>query len=103
MLLCLVLSGLCLSLKNRADNLNDALYIANRETQIERMEKVDTFKELEECKRELERLKRDLEVEREGKAALAEYHDRYVQEAESYIDELELDQIYNTHYYYYHH
>lgn len=100
MLLCLILSGLCLHFKNRADILNDALYIANRETQIERMEKVETLKVIEEYKREIEHLKRDLEGEREGKAALAEYHDRYVQEAETYINELELDQIYNTRYYY---
>lgn len=96
---CVALGAMSIKLERKASALNEALYIANIETQKERMDKVEALNELEECKREIERLKRDLEVEREGKAALAEYHDRYVQEAEAYIDELELDQIYNTHYY----
>ena len=83
-----------IKMERKATALNEALYTANIETQKERMDKVDALNELEECRRELERLKHDLEMEREGKEALADYHDKYVQEAESYIEELELEQNY---------
>ena len=91
---CVALGAMSIKMERKAAALNEALYTANIETQKERIDKVDALNELEECKREIERLKRDLEVEREGKEALADYHDKYMQEAESYIEELELEQDY---------
>lgn len=97
---CAALGAMAIKMERKAASLNDALYTANIETQKERMEKVEALNQLEECKREMEHLKRALEDEKEGKAALADRHDKYVQETESYIEELELDQIYNTRSYY---
>jgi len=81
-LLCIVLGGLCLHIRQRADNLNDALYLANITVDRVRDDNYRLKMELEDKRKELELLKIELMEERGNRKIIEHDYEKYREEVE---------------------
>ena len=99
-ILCISLTITTVYQRQKAAKLNDQLYIANVNWNNEYTDNIHLKSEIEKLKQENTQLKEELSYEKTTRKSIEQEYDNYMQEAESYIDELETDQIYNRPYYY---
>lgn len=81
-LLCIILGGLCLHIRQRADDLNDALYLANITVDRVRDDNYRLKMELEDKRKELELLKIELMEERGNRKIIEHDYEKYKEEVE---------------------